>query len=391
MDPDLLFRRFQGLQAYAGWTPACARLIAAAAPLLTPHIPALVEDFYDEIGRHPGALKVITGGPAQVERLKGTLARWIAELLAGDYGPAYVARRWRVGWRHVEIGLDQAFTNVAMSRLRSGLIHALHLSWAGDADGLLATAGALNRAIDLDLALIEDAYQAEYMSRLAASERMAAIGQVAGGIAHELRNPLNVVKTSVYYLLNARNPTAEKKAEHLRRIERQVALADGVITSLSNFARMPMPDLRAFHVGEWVTETLADLPPPGGVEVSVECPPTLRPGLGDPAQVRIALSNLIRNAFEAMPNGGRLHIQGAEADGHVQVAVRDTGAGMAPEVLARVMEPLFSTKARGLGLGLAIARTILEKNRGSLRAESAAGQGSTFTMTLLAAPQGGTP
>ncbi len=83
------------------------------------------------------------------------------------------------------------------------------------------------------------------MARLQRTERLATLGQVAGGVAHELRNPLNVVKTSVYYLLNARNPTPEKKADHLKRIERNVELADNVITSLSNFARVPVPDAGA--------------------------------------------------------------------------------------------------------------------------------------------------
>src|ERR1700686_2509792 len=97
-------------------------------------------------------------------------------------------------------------------------------------------------------------YQAEYTARQQRTERLAAIGQVAGGVAHELRNPLNVVKTSVYYLLNAKNPTAAKRAEHLTRIERHVTLADGVITALSSFAKMPVPDLQTFPVGQCVQE-----------------------------------------------------------------------------------------------------------------------------------------
>src|SRR5207253_10421225 len=122
--------------------------------------------------------------------------------------------------------------------------------------GLKETVRSLNMLLDLDLAKIEDAYQAEYMARLQRSERLATIGQVAGGVAHELRNPLNVVKTSVYYLLNARTASSEKKAEHLQRIERHILLADGVITALSNFARLPVPNLRPFPVEKCLREAI---------------------------------------------------------------------------------------------------------------------------------------
>ena len=220
-----------------------AERVVAAAGLLEPFLHDLVDDFYAEIERHPAARKVITGGQAQIDRLKGTLVQWIRELLAGTYDAEYVARRWRVGWRHVEIGLEQVYTNVALSRLRTGLIRGLHVSWHHDPQALKETVRALNKLLDLDLAIIEDAYQAEYTARLQRTERLATLGQVAGGVAHELRNPLNVVKTSVYYLLNARNPTPEKKADHLKRIERNVELADNVITSLSNFAKVPVPAL----------------------------------------------------------------------------------------------------------------------------------------------------
>ena len=124
MDPGRLFDRYRELQSYVGWTGADAERIVAAAPLLEPYLPALIDDFYAEIERHPEARKVITGGQAQIERLKGTLVQWVRELLAGPYDADYVARRWRVGWRHVEIGLDQVYTNVALSRLRTGLIRA---------------------------------------------------------------------------------------------------------------------------------------------------------------------------------------------------------------------------------------------------------------------------
>lgn len=387
MNSDDLFRRYQELQGYVGWTEDDAQRVRSVAAKVEPHLGFLIDDFYAEIERHPEARKVITGGAAQIERLKGTLRGWLHELVNGPYDRDYVARRWRVGWRHVEIGLDQVYTNVALSRLRRGLLRVLEESWQqADLRELLAIRQSLNALLDLDLAIIEDAYQAEHLAREQRTERLAAIGQVAGGIAHELRNPLNVVKTSVYYLLHAQNPTPEKRDEHLQRIERHVVLADGVITALSNFAKLPLPNLRPFPVEPCVREALEINPVPESVTVTIDCPPPLPPVLADPDQVRIVLGNLIRNAREAMPKGGNLTISGKIVDGSIEVTIADTGVGISAENLARVMEPLYSTKARGLGLGLAIARSILEKNKGSLRVTSELGRGSIFTTRFEAAP-----
>jgi signal transduction histidine kinase len=385
MTPDERFQRYQDLQRYVGWTDDDARNVRSVAGLLDPHLGSLVDDFYDEIERHPDARKVITGGADQIGRLKGTLVAWLRELLAGPYDPAYVERRWRVGWRHVEIGLDQVYTNSAIARLRKGLLRILQQTWPGDPALAIPVRESLNTLIDLDLAIIEDAYQAEYLARRQRVERLAAIGQVGGGVAHELRNPLNVIKTSVYYLLNARNPTEEKRAEHLGRIERHVTLADGVITTLSNFARMPLPDLKPVPVRQALEDVIELNPLPPGVAVTFDCPNDLPPVLADPDQLRIVFANLIRNAREAMPDGGILTLAGRRVGSLVEVGVSDTGVGIAPDQLARIMEPLYTTKARGLGLGLALARAILEKNKGSVRAASVPGQGTTFTVVLTPA------
>jgi signal transduction histidine kinase len=389
MTPDNLFHRYQELQAYVGWSDEAARCVAAASPLLEPCLQELVEDFYQEIDRHPDAKKVITGGQAQVDRLKGTLRVWLLELLSGRYDCDYVWRRWRVGYRHVEIGLQQVYTNVALSRLRTGLFRYLQEHWQGSPEELKATGKAFNQLFDLDLAIIEDAYQAEYSARLQRNERLAAIGQVAGGVAHELRNPLNVIKTSVYYLLNARNPNPQKQAEHLQRIERHVVLGDNVITALSSFARLPAPDQKPFAVASCVQEALDTNPPPESCTVSLDLPGDLPPVHADKDQIRIVFANLIRNACEAMPKGGRLAIVGRTHEGRVEVTVTDSGHGIDAEHLSRIMEPLYSTKARGLGLGLAIARAILEKNAGALQVASEVGVGSSFTVSLDASVEVG--
>ena len=384
MDLDRLYLRYQELQSYVGWTEEDARRVHAVADLLEPHLLPLIEDFYAEIERHPNARKVITGGQEQIDRLKGKLVQWLRELLSGRYDRDYVARRWRVGWRHVEIGLDQVYTNVGLSRLRTSLMGALGRDWPGDRAGLVATLQSLNKLLDLDLAKVEDAYQTEHLLRQQRAERLAAIGQVAGGVAHELRNPLNVVKTSAYFLLNARSPRPEKVAEHLQRIEQNVARADGIITALSNFARMPLPQMSPFPVEHCVREALEANPMPENVRVERDFPADLPPALGDAEQLGIVFANLVRNARDAMPQGGTLTIRARQVDGGLEVAVSDTGVGIAPENLARVAEPLFSTKARGLGLGLALARAILDKHQGSLSATSEPGRGSTFTVCLLA-------
>jgi two-component system, NtrC family, sensor kinase len=316
-----------------------------------------------------------------VERLKRSLIAWVRELLTGPYDQGYVERRLRVGQRHVEIGLDQVYTNVALSRIRNGLIAALGTSWTGDQASLVATIRSLNKLLDLDLTKIEDAYQAEYFARQQRAERLATIGQVGSGVAHELRNPLNNIATSSYYLHNAKNPTPEKKAEHLRRIQEQVQIANRVITALSNYAKMPIPDLRPTDVRRVAEEAVTENDLAASIRVMHDWPTDLPPALADPDQLRIVLSNLVRNARDAMPSGGTLTLSGRGGT-RVEVTVTDTGVGIAPEHMARITEPLFTTKAKGLGLGLTLARAILEKNRGSLHVMSQPGEGTTFTVRL---------
>ncbi|OYV85972.1 MAG: hypothetical protein B7Z73_12580, partial [Planctomycetia bacterium 21-64-5] len=270
-----IYQLYQELQRYVGWTDEDARRVAAVAGLVEPHVEGLIDDFYEEIDRHPEARKVITGGAEQIARLKQTLHAWLRDLVAGRYDKDYVSRRWRVGLRHVEIGLSQVFTNAALSRLRRGLVDILDQTWPGEMSDLLATRRSLNMLLDLDLAIIEDAYQSEFSQRQQRSDRLAAIGQVAGGVAHELRNPLNVVKTSIYYLLNTRAPAPEKVKQHLERIDRQIGLADRVITALSDFARLPVPELQPVVLRDCIQEVLELNPLPEEITVTVDLPASL--------------------------------------------------------------------------------------------------------------------
>lgn len=215
-------------------------------------------------------------------------------------------------------------------------------------------------------------------------EKLATLGELAGGVAHEIRNPLNALKTSAYYLLNAPNITEAKAREHLDRISRQVTTVDGIITALSEVARLPEPQIRRTPIRHALVECIHAIAIPKNVQLVLEIPKDLPSVLADENQIPIVFRNLIVNALEAMPNGGQLTIH-ANMDQDrqaVTVSVADTGVGIPATVLARIMEPMFSTKANGMGLGLTISRTIVSKNGGQIFVESEAGKGSRFLVTL---------
>jgi signal transduction histidine kinase len=391
MIPADLFGRYQELQAYVGWGEADRQRVQAAAAVLGPHLPPLVDDFYAEVARHPDTQRVIEGAGAAVERLKATLGDWLQELLRGPYDRHYVQRRWQVGHRHVEVGLDQTYVSAAMARLRAGLVQALGRYWPGDPEALVAAILSLGKLLDLDLAVIADAYQTEYLARACRNDALATVGHVAGGVGHELRDPLNVVKTSVYYLRHASARDPLKVTEHWQRIERHLGAAEQVLTELSDFVRMPVPNPCPFAVGSCVDEALQPAGLDANIRLEKDFPDGLPPVLADKEQIGIAFAHLIRRARDGMPRGGRLTVRGRPTAGHVEVEWTDTGSPLSGESLRQLKGPLSWASVRALGMELAMAKAILEWNKGSLRATSEAGEGCTLTVRLARAPSDGPP
>jgi PAS domain S-box-containing protein len=169
--PAEVLPRYRDLQAYVGWSAADAQRVNAVGQWIGPIFPHLVEDFYQEIERHPNVARVITGGQRQVDQLKCTLLEWLAELFRGPYDDNYVARRWRVGRRHVEIGLPHVYAAAAMSRLRNGIFRAVAARGDVDEGMRAATLESINKLMDLDLAVISDAYERSYVERQREAER----------------------------------------------------------------------------------------------------------------------------------------------------------------------------------------------------------------------------
>jgi len=225
-------------------------------------------------------------------------------------------------------------------------------------------------------AALEDAQET-----LVRKERLAILGQLAGGVAHELRNPLGVIKNSVYYLRMVL-PADEKVARHLGILEREVATSNGIVTGLLDFARVNPPDRRPTDLGAVAADVLERMPLPDAIAVvfkRADESPTVEV---DPEQLALVLTNLITNAAQAMPDGGTLTIESSVADGRASIAVSDTGVGIPPAHREKVLQPLFTTKAKGIGLGLAVAKSLTEANRGTLTLDSQPGHGTRFVVSF---------
>jgi PAS domain S-box-containing protein len=166
-----LYDRYQQFMASVRWSSQDEMRLARIAEVVRPHFDQLVEDFYEYIRHYPDAPRVMAGGQAQRERLKGYLYDWLEQFFGGCYDQQYVERHSAVGRRHVEIGLNQVYTNVAMSRLRERMTRILRDHWPDGSEALLDHLSTLDKMLDLELALIEDAYETEHVQREKEAER----------------------------------------------------------------------------------------------------------------------------------------------------------------------------------------------------------------------------
>ena len=247
-----------------------------------------------------------------------------------------------------------------------------------ETDELLAVVLASQAAIAIENAYAAQALR-EAQEELVRKEKLAMLGQLAGGVGHELRTPLGVIKNSVYYL-NMILPHDEKIRKHLGILDREVANSDRIVTELLDFARVKAPVREAASLVSIVRAALQQLPRPESVTVQLALAESMPAVLVDAHQVGQILLNFLQNAVQAMPDGGRLTVSVGEDRESGFAAVEDTGVGVPPENLAKIFEPLFTTKAKGIGLGLALARDLAEANGGRITVESTVGQGSRFAV-----------
>ncbi len=225
----------------------------------------------------------------------------------------------------------------------------------------------------------------ETQEQLVRHEKLATLGQLAGGVGHELRNPLGVINSAVYYLKLVQPDANEKVKKYHLMIEQEVNTASRIINDLLDFGRIVSPDRQPVSIPELVQHVLTRFQVPPSVQVEVNLPASLPKVLADPIHLEQVLGNLITNACQAMKDckdGGSLVISASRKKDQVAIAVKDTGTGITPAAMQKLFEPLFTTKLRGIGLGLAVSKKLTEANGGRITVRSQPGQGATFTIHL---------
>ena len=226
----------------------------------------------------------------------------------------------------------------------------------------------------------------EAQEQLVRSERLAAIGQVAAMVGHDLRNPLTSIASVAYYLKKKLDQkTDETTREMLEIIEKDIEYSDNIITDLLDYSREVKLELTETNLKTVVNEALSAVKVPRNVEVlDVTEFEQLRV---DKEKMKRVFVNIIKNAVDAMPKGGKLTIRDNKANNELEVSFTDTGTGMTRDVLERMWTPFFTTKAKGLGLGLPICKRIVEAHGGNVSVESTAGKGTAFKITIPIRPK----
>jgi signal transduction histidine kinase len=221
-------------------------------------------------------------------------------------------------------------------------------------------------------------------------ERLAAIGETAAMVGHDLRNPLQAIRFAIDL---QKKKSALKSTPKLRLadwdsidrlcelIDEQVRYMDKIVADLQSFAQPLTPELTTVRAADLVTLTLSSMRVPEKVHVVTDVPDDLWLCL-DPQLMQRVFTNLILNAIQAMSKGGTLSINAAASDGAVLITVEDTGVGIRDDIKDKLFSPLFTDKAKGTGLGLAVCKRIVELHAGTITVESGEGHGARFIVTL---------
>ncbi|GIX08181.1 MAG: hypothetical protein KatS3mg115_2584 [Candidatus Poribacteria bacterium] len=422
---------------YLGLTEEDGERLRRLWPVLEPEGPAIAEEFYDHLLRFPETRRLLED-PERVERLKRIQEAYLAEVFQGVYDEDYCRRKLRIGQAHHRIGLDSQWYvgayHLYHRLLYPRIVRHLRTLGAGEEE-ITATLLALSRVMTLDLELALEAYflaqnaalrqekerlamlserlrqaNAELSAlknqleekvaerteqlrrseaRLRQSEKLAAIGKMASMMAHEIRNPLSSVILNLELLGDELEVLPADRAQEARElldlVLRELQRMNLTIRDYLAVVRPPKVSLSVSDLNAVVSELVEFVQEEvqrARVRLHVNLNPELPSVCLDPEQFRLVILNLIKNSLQAMPQGGELYLWTDMEDGRVVLGVRDTGEGIPPEHMEKIFQPLFTTKEKGLGMGLAFVQEMVQAHEGEVRCESEVERGTTFWILL---------
>ncbi|HSV49086.1 MAG TPA: PAS domain S-box protein [Candidatus Acidoferrales bacterium] len=219
------------------------------------------------------------------------------------------------------------------------------------------------------------------------AERLAAIGQTAGMVGHDIRNPLQAITGDMYLIseeLKTIKDIDSKRSimESIESVNQNLSYINKIVSDLQDYTRPLKPSLQDANLAELIEGTLLTITVPKGIEVTTDVAANAKPIRTDVAYMRRILTNLMTNAVQAMQEEGKLTVQASKKKDAVVLTVEDTGVGIPDEVKSKMFTPLFTTKSKGQGLGLAVVKRLVEALNGTITFESTAGKGTKFTVEL---------
>ena len=371
---------FQDLLSYVRFDTEDRRALLTLASKIEPHFDDIIGVFYERVLEFPDAVAVLENDE-QIDRLRQSMRGWLVGVFLGSYDDAYFESRAAIGRVHVRIGLKQHFMLTGMNVMRTEICAVVEAIYAQDTQARRKALQALHRILDVDLAIMLHTYREDSRERLRRQERLANLGQFAGTVAHELRNPLGVIESSAYLIAQKIGGNDELKP-YIERINRHTRASADVIASLLTLVRDNPLEPNAIAVEDLVERALA----------AVEIPPTIELHCGDLHNIRLdgddgllslALNNLVRNAVAMVSERpGRIDIAVISDGQWCEIKVADNGPGFTDETLKAAFEPLVSSRADGIGLGLALVRRVCERHGGEAQVYNRAEGGAVVIMRI---------
>ena len=336
---------------------------------------------YDALDSAPGGV-VVADPDGRIKYINPAFLRMFeygdrAEVLGKTAADLFAAAEIR-GFADIKTVIDetQGETEEFVAQRKDGTAFPVEVSSSNVTDNKGNTVGRMASFVDIT-------GRKEMEKQLVRHERLAVLGQLTGGIAHELRNPVALIQGATELLVEFLEEPDPRLDAALDILRKGVHRAERIINTLLGFARSRPPQRRRVHIGDVLQRTLSAIVVPEGVEILVHTDKALPAIVADPDQLDLVFGNLILNAIQAMPDGGRLVIESQVANPRsISVSIADTGAGISKENLDKLFEPLFTTKVGGIGLGMAIVKMLVEAHSGSIEFRSEEGKGSTFTVRL---------